>query len=86
HTREQIGNVSYKLTTGGGEATLITRQALKEGNEMIISVGGDGTADLKAPVRLFPNRFNQCFRGASGAPRKIQTYNSLRDGALLTYE
>lgn len=41
--KEQVGNVSYKFTSSEGEATLITRQALKEGNEMIISVGGDGT-------------------------------------------
>lgn len=39
----RIGPVSLKLTTGPGDATRQTAQALAEGFDQIIAVGGDGT-------------------------------------------
>lgn len=41
--RETLGEFDFKLTTGLGEATLITREAIKKGFEMVVGVGGDGT-------------------------------------------
>ena len=41
--REAIGNFEALLTRAPGEATRITREALKSGFQMVVSVGGDGT-------------------------------------------
>lgn len=42
--REGIEFKHY-LTGGPGEATVLTRQALQEGCDLVVSVGGDGTAN-----------------------------------------
>lgn len=38
-----LGSFDAEMTGASGEATALTRQALKDGYEMIVSVGGDGT-------------------------------------------
>jgi YegS/Rv2252/BmrU family lipid kinase len=51
-------NLEVRMTTGPGEATHLTRHALREGFDRILAVGGDGTVnevvngffDLDAPV------------------------------------
>ena len=40
---QTIGDFEFALTTGVGHATELARSALKQGYEMIVSVGGDGT-------------------------------------------
>ena len=42
-TKDALGDFEFKLTTGLGEAVQITREAVKKGFEMVVSVGGDGT-------------------------------------------
>jgi diacylglycerol kinase (ATP) len=37
------GDFQHAVTQGRGEATLLTRSALREGFEMVVAVGGDGT-------------------------------------------
>jgi YegS/Rv2252/BmrU family lipid kinase len=41
--RDRLGSFQALLTSGPGEATSLTRQALLEGAELIVCVGGDGT-------------------------------------------
>jgi len=41
--KSTLGNFEFKMTGGIGEATVITREAIKKGFEMVVSVGGDGT-------------------------------------------
>jgi len=41
--KESLGAFEFKLTTAAGEAMAITREAVKQGFEMVVSVGGDGT-------------------------------------------
>jgi YegS/Rv2252/BmrU family lipid kinase len=41
--RDHLGSFQALLTSGPGEATSLTRQALSEGAELIVCVGGDGT-------------------------------------------
>ncbi|MFC1889716.1 diacylglycerol/lipid kinase family protein, partial [Thermodesulfobacteriota bacterium] len=41
--RRAIGDVDAALTAGPGEAVEMTRRALRDGYDWIISVGGDGT-------------------------------------------
>lgn len=41
--KDTLDEFEFKLTKGQGDATEITRSALKTGFEMIVSVGGDGT-------------------------------------------
>jgi diacylglycerol kinase (ATP) len=40
---EYSANLEFALTGGPGDATLIARQALKGGYDVVVSVGGDGT-------------------------------------------
>jgi YegS/Rv2252/BmrU family lipid kinase len=40
---EQLGSVEVRFTTGSGDGILQTQQAIDEGCEIIVSVGGDGT-------------------------------------------
>lgn len=39
----QIGTFDHALTTGGGQASLLARQAIARGATLVIAVGGDGT-------------------------------------------
>ncbi len=39
----RVGAVDFRLTTFPGEATILTREALAKGYDLILSVGGDGT-------------------------------------------
>lgn len=41
--RTKIPEFDYAFTEGPGHATLLTREALRAGWEMIVSIGGDGT-------------------------------------------
>ena len=41
--RERLGPFLSYLTTGPGEATVLTRKALLDGAEIVVCVGGDGT-------------------------------------------
>jgi len=41
--RSSLGNFEYVLTRAPGEATTLSRAALHDGFEMVVSVGGDGT-------------------------------------------
>jgi diacylglycerol kinase (ATP) len=41
--RSSLGNFEYVLTRAPGEATTLSRAALRDGFEMVVSVGGDGT-------------------------------------------
>ena len=41
--KSHLGNFSYKFTKKKGDATLLTREALKKGFETIVCLGGDGT-------------------------------------------
>lgn len=41
--RSSLGDFEYVATQRPGEATTLSRSALREGFEMIVSVGGDGT-------------------------------------------
>jgi len=43
--RKEIGDFDTAFTTGPNGATELARQALAEGYEMIVSVGGDGTVN-----------------------------------------
>jgi diacylglycerol kinase (ATP) len=38
-----LGGFSFEMTKAMGDATLLTRKALHDGYEMIVSLGGDGT-------------------------------------------
>ena len=38
-----LGNFDHAMTRGQGDATTLTRAALRQGFEMIVCVGGDGT-------------------------------------------
>ncbi len=40
---ENLGEFDHAFTHGPGEASLLTKQALEKGYEMVVSVGGDGT-------------------------------------------
>ncbi|HWZ70354.1 MAG TPA: diacylglycerol kinase family protein [Casimicrobiaceae bacterium] len=41
--RSSLGDFEHAITRAPGEATALSRAALREGFEMIVSVGGDGT-------------------------------------------
>ena len=41
--RSSLGSFEYAFTRAPGEATTLSRAALREGFEMVVSVGGDGT-------------------------------------------
>jgi diacylglycerol kinase (ATP) len=41
--RSSLGDYEHAITRNAGEATALARAALREGFEMIVSVGGDGT-------------------------------------------
>ncbi len=41
--RANLPELDYAFTDGPGHATLLTREALRAGWEMVVSVGGDGT-------------------------------------------
>jgi len=41
--REAVGPFDHVFTTGPGHATLLARDAVAKGYEMVVSVGGDGT-------------------------------------------
>ncbi len=41
--RAKLPELDYAFTEGPDHATLLTRQALREGWEMVVAVGGDGT-------------------------------------------
>src|ERR1700722_2788826 len=41
--RASLGDFQHVITRKAGEATALSRAALREGFEMIVSVGGDGT-------------------------------------------
>lgn len=41
--QDRVESFSVKMTTRPQEATILTREALEAGHELIISVGGDGT-------------------------------------------
>jgi len=43
--RDACGEVEERMTGSPGEATLLTRQALQEGCERVVAVGGDGTVN-----------------------------------------
>jgi diacylglycerol kinase (ATP) len=43
YLKEQLGTFDHALTQGMGDATRITRKALHDHYDMILSVGGDGT-------------------------------------------
>ena len=43
--RSALGDVSVVLTTGCGDATTRTREALRAGYRRIVAVGGDGTTN-----------------------------------------
>ncbi len=43
HVRANVGDFEFGYTERPGHATVLTRDALKNGYEMIIAVGGDGT-------------------------------------------
>ncbi len=57
--RERLGPFRAQLTAGTDDATRITRQALQDGAELIVCIGGDGTLnevvngfmDEKGPIR-----------------------------------
>lgn len=40
---QRIGTFDARLTQGPGDATLLTREGLRQGYDLILSVGGDGT-------------------------------------------
>jgi len=40
-----LGEFAFDFTTGPNTATFLTRQALKDGFEMVVGVGGDGTVN-----------------------------------------
>ncbi|MFO8165818.1 MAG: diacylglycerol/lipid kinase family protein [Thermodesulfobacteriota bacterium] len=41
--RDRLGPFQAHLTTGPGDATILTRNALQKGTELVVCVGGDGT-------------------------------------------
>ena len=41
--RDRLGRFQAHLTTGPGDATILTRNALHKGAEIVVCVGGDGT-------------------------------------------
>jgi len=43
HLEEAVGPFAHAFTEGPLHATQLTRQALRDGYEMVVSVGGDGT-------------------------------------------
>ena len=57
--RREFGPFDDALTTGPGDATALTRQALQSGFEQVVALGGDGT------VNEVVNGF---FDGPGGAP------------------
>lgn len=42
--KDVLGEFTSKLTEGAGHATALCREALQQGSQLIVSVGGDGTA------------------------------------------
>jgi len=41
--KDRLGTFQTLLTTGPGDATMLTRNALQKGAELVVCVGGDGT-------------------------------------------
>jgi len=45
HMRREFGPFEDALTSGPGDATALTRQALRSGFEQVVALGGDGTVN-----------------------------------------
>ncbi len=89
-------SLSVRWTTGPGTATLLTRQALKEGMGRIVAVGGDGTLHevvngffedrspiLPSAVLVFiPCGSGSDFRRTLGAPTGVAAVQQLRSSRI----
>lgn len=65
--RANLSEVDYAFTEGPGHATLLTREALRSGWEMVVAIGGDGT-------------LNEVLNGFYARPDIEATYRQDPDG------
>lgn len=67
--RATLPELDVAFTEGPGHATLLAREALRAGWEMIVAVGGDGT-------------LNEVVNGFFESPQPLETYQMSEDGWL----
>ena len=68
--RERLGSVEVRRTERGGHATQLAHDALKAGADLVIAVGGDGTAN-EVVNGFFEN-------GPRGSARSMSGLHSIR--------
>lgn len=76
--RAKLPEFDYAFTEGPNHATLLTREALREGWEMIVAIGGDGT------INEIANGFFEKVEGATDFGLDDYGWIQANEGAALT--